>query len=74
MFCSYNAAGQAGHASSPEELDAVMHEIGSSKERYEAMVAWKRRQVTPPVEEGSGGAGCPSCQYQPESGEGRPDA
>lgn len=35
----------AGNASTPEQLDALMHEIGSDRARYEAMVAWKSRKV-----------------------------
>jgi hypothetical protein len=28
-----------------EQLDALMHEIGSNKERYEKMLAWKHKKV-----------------------------
>jgi hypothetical protein len=34
-----------GNASTVEQLDALMHEIGSSKERYEKMLAWKHKKV-----------------------------
>ncbi|KAF6258523.1 hypothetical protein COO60DRAFT_1691955 [Scenedesmus sp. NREL 46B-D3] len=34
-----------GNASTVEQLDALMHEIGSSKGRYEKMLAWKHRKV-----------------------------
>ncbi len=34
-----------GDASTPEELDALMHAIGTNKTRYEEMVAWKMRKV-----------------------------
>jgi hypothetical protein len=34
-----------GNASTVEELDALMHEIGSNKERYEKMLAWKHKKV-----------------------------
>lgn len=34
-----------GDVSTPQELDNLMHQIGSSKERYEAMLAWKYKQV-----------------------------
>jgi hypothetical protein len=34
-----------GNASTVEELDAMMHEIGSNKERYEKMLAWKHKKV-----------------------------
>jgi hypothetical protein len=43
----YDRSGKTGHASTPEQLDAVMHEIGSDKQRYEAMLAWKTRKVRP---------------------------
>ena len=33
--------GPGGNATTPKELDALMHAIGSDKARYEAMVAWK---------------------------------
>lgn len=39
----YDPAGK-GNASTPTELDALMHEIGSDKARYEAMVAWKHKK------------------------------
>lgn len=34
-----------GNASTPEELDALLHSIGSNKTRYEEMVAWKSKKV-----------------------------
>ena len=34
-----------GDASTPEELDNLMHEIGSDQKRYEAMLQWKYRKV-----------------------------
>ncbi|WIA21264.1 hypothetical protein OEZ85_000499 [Tetradesmus obliquus] len=34
-----------GSASTVEQLDALMHEIGSNKERYEKMLAWKHKKV-----------------------------
>uniref|UniRef100_A0A383W9Z5 Fucosyltransferase n=1 Tax=Tetradesmus obliquus TaxID=3088 RepID=A0A383W9Z5_TETOB len=34
-----------GNASTVEQLDALMHEIGSNKERYEKMLAWKHKKV-----------------------------
>jgi hypothetical protein len=43
--CSYDASGKSGNASTPEQLDALLHEIGSDKARYEAMLAWKQRKV-----------------------------
>lgn len=46
-FCRYDAKG-GGDASTPEELDALMDAIGKDKQRYEAMLAWKHRQVRPP--------------------------
>jgi hypothetical protein len=48
VFCAafrYDASGKSGHASTPEQLDAVMHDIGSDQARYEAMLAWKQRKV-----------------------------
>lgn len=47
VLCSYDPSGRSGHASTPKELDAVMHAIGSSKELYESRMAWKHRQVRP---------------------------
>lgn len=46
LACRYDATGKSGHASSPEQLDAVMHEIGNDKKRYDAMLAWKTRKVS----------------------------
>jgi hypothetical protein len=47
----YDPAG-SGHAASPEELDAVLHEIGSNKTAYEAMLAWKHSRVSGCNEDG----------------------
>jgi hypothetical protein len=44
LHCRFDTSG-AGDASTPEQLDALMHEIGSNKQRYEAMLAWKHRKV-----------------------------
>eukprot|EP00879_Flechtneria_rotunda_P008736 GHRR01009150.1.p1 GENE.GHRR01009150.1~~GHRR01009150.1.p1 ORF type:complete len:719 (+),score=143.14 GHRR01009150.1:255-2411(+) len=35
-----------GNVSTTAELDKLMHQIGSDKERYESMLAWKHRQVS----------------------------
>lgn len=43
-FCRFDFEGN-GHASTPQELDDVMHAIGSDKQRYEAMLAWRYRKV-----------------------------
>lgn len=40
----YDPSGK-GNASTPEELDQLMHDIGTDKERYEAMLQWKYRKV-----------------------------
>lgn len=42
--CRFDPAGN-GNASTPEELDDVMHQIGSDKQRYESMLAWKHTPV-----------------------------
>lgn len=34
-----------GNVSTPEELDQLMHAIGSDQRRYEAMLQWKYRKV-----------------------------
>jgi hypothetical protein len=34
-----------GNASTVQQLDALMHEIGSNKQRYEKMLAWKHKKV-----------------------------
>jgi hypothetical protein len=50
FFCAaarYDASGKTGHASTPEQLAAVVHDIGSDKAKYEAMLAWKHRKVKP---------------------------
>lgn len=44
--CSYDPQGNSGHASTPEQLDDIMHRIGSDKGQYEAMVAWKAQRVS----------------------------
>eukprot|EP00775_Hariotina_reticulata_P007304 gene7304-7517_t len=33
-----------GNASTPEGLDALLNEIGNDKQRYEAMLAWRKRK------------------------------
>lgn len=40
----YDADGK-GNVSTPEQLDELLYEIGSNKERYEAMIAWKYKKV-----------------------------
>jgi hypothetical protein len=45
LMFRYDPAG-SGHAASPEELDAVLHHIGSNKPAYEAMLAWKHSRVS----------------------------
>jgi hypothetical protein len=42
--CRYDSGG-GGDASTPVELDALMHSIGSNRTRYEQQLAWKRTQV-----------------------------
>jgi hypothetical protein len=42
--CRFDPAG-GGDAATPEELDELMHTIGSDKRRYESMGAWKHRKV-----------------------------
>lgn len=44
-FIMYDPSGKSGHASTPEQLNDVLHEIGSDKARYEAMMAWKHRKL-----------------------------
>jgi hypothetical protein len=37
--------GGKGNASSPQQLYALLQDIGSSRERYEGMLAWRKRKV-----------------------------
>lgn len=39
-----------GDVSTAQELDNLMQQIGSHKERYEAMLAWKYKQVVQHIE------------------------
>lgn len=40
----YDSKGK-GNVSTPQELDDLMHEIGSSKDKYETMLSWKYTKV-----------------------------
>lgn len=44
-YCRYDPTGAAGNASTPEQLDTIMHAIGSDQQRYESMLTWKQRKV-----------------------------
>jgi hypothetical protein len=37
--------GGSGNASSPQQLYALLQDIGSSRERYEGKLAWQKRKV-----------------------------
>jgi hypothetical protein len=37
--------GGKGNASSPQQLYALLQDIGSSRERYEGMLAWQKHKV-----------------------------
>lgn len=43
-FVMFDPSG-GGDASTPEELDALLHQIGSDRQRYESMTAWRYRKV-----------------------------